>query len=280
MWCLVWPQNRYWHAKTVSGFSLSCKSPMIDHVLSNLQLDGNRAIKWFTDNGVQANPDKLQFMIILPDDNSTRSLALNENTVIVSEKHVKVLGVEIDCRLKKFLHISSVCTKATCPLNALARISNYLDVSACRMIYNSFVASNFNYCPLVWHFCGVSNSYKMEKLHERCLRIVYKDYDSSYDRLLEMANTPSLVISRLRILLPEVYKSIHHLNPKCISGLFEVKSTNYSLRNAVKLVQPMKRTSTFGIRSVSYAGAKLWNDSSPLLSNDIEIEDFKSLMKF
>ena len=199
--------------------SLSCTSPMIDHVISNLQLDGNKAIKWFTDNGVQANPDKFQFMIISSDDNSTRSLTLNENTVIVSEKHVKVLGVVIDCRLKFSLHISSVCKKAARQLNALARTSSYLDVSARRMICNSFVASNFNYCP---HFCGVSNSNKMEKIQERCLRIVYKDYDSSYDRLLEMANATSLVISRLRILLLEVYKSIHHLNPKCISGLFEV----------------------------------------------------------
>ena len=217
--------------------------------------------------GMQANPDKFQFMIISSDDNSTRSLTLNENTVIVSEKHVKVLGVEIDCRLDFSLHISSVCKKAARQLNALARISNYLDISARRMIYNSFVASNFNYCPLVWHFCGVSNNNKMEEIQERCLRIVYKDYDSSYDRLLKMANTTSLVISRLRILLLEVYKSIHHLNPKCISGLFEVKP-----------MKPMKRTSTYGLRSVSYTGAKLWNDLSLLLSNDVGIEDFKSLM--
>ena len=77
---------------------------MIDHVISNLQLDGNRAIKWFTDNGMQANPDKFQFMIISSDDNSTRSLTLNENTVIVSEKHVKVLGVVIDCKKARQLN--------------------------------------------------------------------------------------------------------------------------------------------------------------------------------
>ena len=111
---------------------------------------------------------------------------------------------------KFFSTHSSVCKKAARQLNALTRISNYLDVSARRMIYNSFVASNFNYYPLVWHFCGISNSNKMEKIQERCLRIVYNHYNSSPDRLLEMANTTSLVISRLRILLLEVYKSIHH----------------------------------------------------------------------
>ena len=172
-------------------------------------------------------------MIISSNESSTRSLTLNENTVIASEKHVKVLGVVIDCRLNFSLHISSVCKKAARQLSALARISSYLNVSARRMIYNSFVASNFNYCALVWHFYGLSNSNKMDKIQERCLRIVYKDYVSSYDRLLEMVNTTSLVISRLRILLLEVYKSIHHLNPKCISGLFEVKPANYSLRNTV-----------------------------------------------
>ena len=226
---------------------------------------------------MQANPDKFQFFIISSNDTSIWSLTLNENTVIVSEKHVKILGVVIDCRLNFSLNISSVCKKTALQLNALARISNYLDVSARRMIYYSFVASNFNYCPLVWHFCRLSNSNKMEKIQERCLRIAYKDYDSSYDRLLEMANTTSLGISRLRILLLEVYKSIHHLNQKCISGLFEVKPTNYSLRNPVKLVQPMKRTSTYGLRSVSYTGAKLWSNLSPLLSNDVEIGDFKPL---
>ena len=41
--------------------SLSCTAPTIDVVISNLQLDGSIVIKWFTDNGMQANPKKLQF---------------------------------------------------------------------------------------------------------------------------------------------------------------------------------------------------------------------------
>ena len=129
--------------------------------------------------------------------------------------------------------------------NALASISNYLDVSARRILYNSFTRITVN-------LCGIS--------------------------VLQMANTTSLVISRLWILLLEVYKFIYHLNPKCINGLFEIKPTNYSLRNPVKLVWPMKRTSTYGLGSVPYTEAKLRNDLSPFLSNDVEIEDFKSLV--
>ena len=145
------------------------------------------------------------------------------------------------------------------------------------MIYNSFVASNFNYCPLVWYFCGASNSNKIEKkIQEWCLRIIYKDYESSYHRILGMANTTTLVISKLRILILEVFKSIRHLNPKCISDLFEVKSLGYSLRNHVKMLQPKRRTTTYELRTVSYTGAKLWIDLFPLLCDVEEIDVFKS----
>ena len=48
-----------------------------------------------------------------------------------------------------------------------------------------------------------------------------------YVFIKECTYKSSPVISRLRILLFDVYKSIKHLNPKCIIGTFEVKSTNY-----------------------------------------------------
>ena len=182
---------------------LFCRAPIIDAVISNLQSDGNKALKWFTENGMQANPEKFQFMMISRDGDSSQSLTLNDSTVIVSEDHVKVLGVVIDSKLN-FPYMW-----APRQLNTLARISNYLDVSARRTIYDSFVASNFNYCPLVWHFCGATNNNKLEKIQEKCLRIIYKDYESPYETLLETANTTSLVVSRLRLILFQVYKSLH-----------------------------------------------------------------------
>ena len=91
------------------GNSLSCIAPRIDAVISNLQSDGNRAIKWFTDNGMQANPEKFQFMVISRDGDSSRSLTLNDSTVIVSEDHVKVLGVLIDSKFNFALHVSAIC---------------------------------------------------------------------------------------------------------------------------------------------------------------------------
>jgi predicted nuclease of predicted toxin-antitoxin system len=40
--------------------------------------------------------------------------------------------------------------------------------------------SNFNHCPLVWHFCGEVNTKKVEQIQERALRFIYEDYSASY----------------------------------------------------------------------------------------------------
>ena len=140
------------------------------------------------------------------------------------------------------------------------------------------MANNFNYCPIVWHLCGATNNNKIRE-NTRRLRIIYKDYESPIERLLEMSNTTSLAISRLRLILLEVYKSINQLHPKCMNGLFEEKSTSYSLRYPVKVLQPRKRTTPYGLRSISYTGAKFWNDLLPILNNDVEFDVFKSSLQ-
>ena len=59
-------------------------------------------------------------------------------------------------------------------------------------IFHTFILSNFNFCPLAWHFCTEKNFKKIEKAQERALRFVYEDYNSSYDNLLKKAKMPSL----------------------------------------------------------------------------------------
>ena len=45
-------------------------------------------------------------------------------------------------------------------------VLNENTVLARRTIYNSFVSSNFNYCPFVWHFCGVTDGNEIEKKYK------------------------------------------------------------------------------------------------------------------
>ena len=123
-----------------------------------------------------------------------------------------------------------------------------------------FIMSDFNYCPLVWHFCGQVNNQKLEKIQERALRILFADYNSSYMELLGRAGTTTLLIQRLRRIALTVFKSVHGLNPPCLNDMFTPKELPYRMRDSSLLEQSGCRTTAFGLRSISYIGAKLWND--------------------
>ena len=257
--------------------SLKKSAYTIEQVLRGLSNDISITITWFGDNGMQANPTKFQFQVYSSNDIGPISITIDENTTLQSEQAVKVLGVTIDSKLRFTEHVSNCCKKAARQLNALARISRHLNPLSKKIIYNSFVLSNFNYCPLVWHFCGKVNNGKLEKIQERALRILYKDYESSYEELISEAGTTNLLTSRIKKICLEVLKSLHGTTPPCVSNMFQPKEQNYSLRNKIPIIQPRRNTTTNGLRTISYIGAKLWNELPINVENpdDLSVHAFK-----
>ena len=69
-------------------------------------------------------------------------------------------------------------------ISALSRLSGYLSMEQKKLLYMSFIEAQFKYFPLTWMFCSRSCNNKINKLHERALSLVYDDYESSFDVLL------------------------------------------------------------------------------------------------
>ena len=259
---------------------LSKPAPTINELVLHLKHDSKITIEWFRENAMQANPTKFQFMVISSKDYVEIKISIDENTEITSEPHIKALGVTIDSKLNFSEHISIICKKAARQLNALARIARFLKTDSKMILYKSFVMSNFNYCPNVWHFCGKVNNNKLEKIQARALRILYKDYDSEYDELISKSNTDKILVSRLKKILIEVFKTLKKSNPSYLHSLYALKDTKYNLRNEMSIIQPNRNTVTYGTRSLAYIGAKLWNDMKFNFENfeDIELEEFKRMI--
>ncbi len=94
------------------------------------------------------------------------------------------------------------------------RFTCIFDLKERERIYNTFILPNFNYCLIIWHFCGNVSSKKIEKIQERASRLMLKDQISTYEQLLEKCNYATLHIRRLRIIIStEVFKSLNNLNP-------------------------------------------------------------------
>ena len=73
-------------------------------------------------------------------------------------------------------HIANLCKNAASQLNVLKRLSRSMGHMERKFIMQAFILSNFNYCALIWHFCSKSNTAKIEKIHERALRLVLDDH--------------------------------------------------------------------------------------------------------
>ena len=50
----------------------------------------------------------------------------------------------------------------------------------------TFIDSQFNYCSLTWMFHSRLLNAKINKLHERALRIVYKDQKLTFEQLTSL----------------------------------------------------------------------------------------------
>ena len=108
-------------------------------------------------------------------------------------------------------------------------------------------------------FCGTTNSNKLEKPRERSLKILHNDFESPIQNLMDKSGQGTLLSNRLKYLILEVFKSIRKSNVHCLHDIFVLKEVPYDLRTP-KLEQPSRRTTNYGLRTVSYLGSKLWNE--------------------
>ena len=148
--------------------TLSAFSTKIEYLLYNLEYDIKSATIWFDNNHMKLNKDKCHFLV---SDNITEHLWTKvDDELIWESREEKLLGVIIDKDLNFNSHLTI----------ALARIVRFLQFDKRRLILKTFIESQFSYCPLVWMFCSRNMNRKINHIHERALRLVYKDYRSSF----------------------------------------------------------------------------------------------------
>ena len=106
------------------------------------------------------------------------------NSCINNSSCEKLLGINFDYKLKFTIHIDEICKKASWKLNALDRFAAYMNTRKRRTLMNAFFKSQFNYGQLIWMCGNRSLNNKIDRLHERCLRIVYRNKTSDFGELL------------------------------------------------------------------------------------------------
>ena len=97
----------------------------------------------------------------------------------------KLLGITNSSDLKFDKDISDLCDKVNENRNTWCRVTGYVSLEKQRIVMKMFVESQFSYCPLIWMSHHITLNNEINGLRERALRIVYSDYKSSFNTLLE-----------------------------------------------------------------------------------------------
>ena len=161
--------------------------------------------------------------------------------ILFMRKDVK--GINFLYKLKFAYQIDEICKKTLRKLNALARIASYIYIRKRRTLMNSFFKSQFNYCPLIWMCCNRSLNNKIDRLHERSLRIVYSDKTSDFSELLEKDGSVSIHYQNIRQLATEMFNVSKGLCPQIEKELFQFRNERpYNLRQRCQFHIPPVRT--------------------------------------
>ena len=143
-------------------------------VLSKLKNCTDSMFAWFKENRMEPNGDKCHLLVI-----TEKSVSITiDGSNVENKKEQKLLGIKFDSSLSFKGHITSLCKKASQKLHALARIVSYMDLPKRKVLMKAFIASQFSYCPLIWMFHSRTLNNRINNIHERALRLTYKDNQS------------------------------------------------------------------------------------------------------
>ena len=88
---------------------------------------------------------------------------------------------------------------------------------------NAFFRSQFNCNPLKWMFHSRKKQWKTNRLHERCLRIVYDDKKLSFQLLLEKDGSALIHSRNLQLLATEMFKKDKGFSTQLLNFIFQEK---------------------------------------------------------
>ena len=227
----------------------------VNSILNSIQNDTLILINWFNDNYFKMNVDKCHLLVT----NHEKDVFANiDGHKIHGSKSVKLLGIHIDNKLDFSEHVSNICKKVGKKLHALRRVSHLMHKDKLRLLMKAFIESQFGYCPLIWMFHNRTLNNRINMLHEKALRLVYNDYNLSFNELLVLDNSFTIHHRNLQKLATEMFKVKNNLSPTFMKNIFPESKNPYNLRYTPEFQTKNIRTVFNGTETISFRGPQTW----------------------
>ena len=149
----------------------------------------------------------------------------------------------------------------------------------------AFILSQFSFSPLIGMLHSRDLNYKINSLHHRALKMVYKDYTSSFEDLLKRGGSVSVHHRNVQFLATELFKVKLGLTPPFMEEIFRRRnfpenSVAKNLRSQIEFYNYHNpKTVHYGLETLRHLGPKIWNIIPENIKNSATLASFKMLIK-
>ena len=162
---------------------------------------------------------------------------------------------------------------ASAKIKAFYRIRSYLTQNQADILFNAYIMSYFNYCPLVWMFCSKQAHNLINKTHRRAMCAKLNIFSCDYDELLKLAKSETIHSKNLKWLIIEIFKSLNCLNPQIMWDTFPLRATHYNSRQGSCIIIPPANT-TQSVNFFDFRSALAWNHLPHFIKSETDLHKF------
>ena len=223
-------------------------------------------MKWLSANKLSLNVGKTNFIIF----HSTSIKIPSDITIKIGKKpinrvkFIKFLGVLLDENISWKQHLNELSKKLARICGMFFKIRNFVPLNTLLCLYNALFLSFMQYGIIVWGSTCITYVDPIFKLQKNIVRAIsfepFRSHSSPIFKDLTILKLSDVFHLKL---LTFVYESIHKISPSCFHDFFCLSlyvhqySTRQAIRGNIYLTQ--KNTVRYGLSSIRYLGAKLWN---------------------
>ena len=131
---------------------------------------------WFTQNGMQLNPDKSEVLLIARKANADKFAHGTGVRVVDSEimfsVQLKSLGVTLDQTMSFDQHVTNIVKSSNYNIRALRHIRPMLDKRVANTVACSIVSTRLDYCNSLLYSTSVRNIQRLQRIQNSLARVV------------------------------------------------------------------------------------------------------------
>ena len=258
----------------------------LEEATERMNLAVENVDKWFKANKLNLNPSKTRYMIFNCKTTESNLVKIGNEYIervgdTSKEKSFKLVGIQIDEKLKWVEHINYIAKKINYANYGLTRIAKTLNMENKKLLYSGLIHSHLVYGLPMWGFAkkGRLNVLlvKQKKAIRKIFNLKYRDHTNEYFLKGDILKLPELVEHTT---ICYMQTGLFH-SPQHISNLWKVRDQEREDLRDRQLQLDYKITSKQWINDLPpISQAKLWNKDIQIKNNEIDYFKQQSKIHF